>query len=138
MAPIRPIAAFTMLVLPMLMTTTTAAHIERYGELPDVRLFADPPGLGPRYFLDGMPPVPALPAPLDGKRQDQTPGQCGNGNHSCLDLGPAGAALCCRNDQYCFLDAQWAPKCCGLGTTCGSPCPENLLFCNDTVTSTRA
>ncbi|KAI1380756.1 hypothetical protein F4677DRAFT_404516 [Hypoxylon crocopeplum] len=85
--------------------------------------------------MDGMPPIPALP-PDKAKRQDQTAAQCPEGNHSCLELGPDGAEQCCRNDQYCFVDASWTPRCCALGVACGSPCPENNLFCNQTITTT--
>lgn len=90
-------------------------------------------GLGPRLFINGIPPIPAL---LPDKRKRRTTGQCGQDQHSCLEVGPSGAALCCRNNQYCFLNATWEPQCCGLGTTCGSPCEENALYCNSTTVTT--
>ncbi|KAI1764137.1 hypothetical protein GGR53DRAFT_466693 [Hypoxylon sp. FL1150] len=94
-------------------------------------------GLGPRLFANGMPPIPALPpSTTNNKLKRQTADQCGANQHSCLEIGPEGAAVCCRNDQYCFLNATWAPQCCGLGTTCGSPCAEDALFCNSTAVRT--
>ncbi|OTB09002.1 hypothetical protein M426DRAFT_7031 [Hypoxylon sp. CI-4A] len=115
-----------------------AAAYENLAILDAAALFSEPnqafdPGLGPRYFAKGMPPVPAAPA---GKAKRQQPFQCPAGKHSCLEVGPQGADFCCDNDEYCFLNATWNLQCCGIGTTCGSPCPESLLFCNNTVTST--
>ncbi|KAI1081297.1 hypothetical protein F5B20DRAFT_535555 [Whalleya microplaca] len=107
-------------------------------------------GFGPRYFMNGMPPIPPVPlAPayfgldlddnddwLSFQRKRQDVRQCDSGNHSCLEIGPMGAIACCGNDQYCFLDPDWNPKCCALGVTCGSRCDEDQLYCNVTQSTT--
>ncbi|XXH03845.1 hypothetical protein Hte_010251 [Hypoxylon texense] len=129
--------AATILLTSTFVNTALAVGYADFGAFDDAALFpADHmnPGLGPRLFMNGMPPIPA--ARSSSKQKRQTADQCGPNQHGCLELGPAGAAQCCRNDQYCFLDATWQPRCCGLGTTCGSPCAEEGLFCNQTVVST--
>ncbi|KAH9892275.1 hypothetical protein F4778DRAFT_749991 [Xylariomycetidae sp. FL2044] len=96
----------------------------------DALLLLNAGGLGPRFF---QKPVPALPALL-GR---QEPFQCPAGNHSCLELGSVGALACCGDTDYCFLDRSGTPACCALGSTCpnDSPCPEDSLFCNSTLTT---
>ncbi|KAI0108323.1 hypothetical protein F4814DRAFT_427570 [Daldinia grandis] len=131
-------AAAAMLLIAAFITTVGAAAHETLATLGNAGLFPQStvynPGLGPRQFVDGMPATPALPLfPGRAKRQDQVD-QCPVGKHSCLEIGPVGATWCCNNDQYCFLNQSWEPKCCGLGTLCGSPCAEDLLYCNGTVT----
>ncbi|KAI1211691.1 uncharacterized protein F4807DRAFT_398602 [Annulohypoxylon truncatum] len=91
------------------------------------------PGFGPRYFVNGIPPVAALWPPVKAKRQ--TPRPCPSGYHGCLEVGSSGATECCRNDQYCFLDDAWEVKCCAFGSKCNSTCAETLLYCNETLTT---
>ncbi|KAI2779742.1 hypothetical protein F4815DRAFT_169561 [Daldinia loculata] len=137
--PHPTITAAAMLLIAALVTTVGAAAYENLAILNHAALFPQStgvynPGLGPRQFVDGMPAIPALPLfPGKAKRQDQV-AQCSTGNHNCLELGPIGALWCCSNDNYCFLDQNWEPKCCGLGVSCGSPCAEDLLYCNGTAT----
>ncbi|KAI1462553.1 hypothetical protein F4805DRAFT_408406 [Annulohypoxylon moriforme] len=138
MTPQSTVLATAMLLIASL---THAAMANDHGNLSlpdDAALFNQPseaynPGFGPRYFVNGLPPVPALWPPIKAKRQ--TPRQCQSGYHGCLEVGSSGATECCRNDQYCFLDNAWEVKCCGLGTTCNSTCAETLLYCNQTLTS---
>ncbi|KAI0851360.1 hypothetical protein F5Y00DRAFT_20565 [Daldinia vernicosa] len=135
------IAAAAMLFIAATVPLASAAAYENLAILDNAALFPQStgvynPGLGPRQFVDGMPAIPALPPfPGKAKRQDQA-AQCPAGKHSCLDLGPIGATWCCDNDQYCFLNQNWEPKCCGVGAPCGSPCAEDLLYCNGTATVT--
>ncbi|KAI1778202.1 hypothetical protein F4818DRAFT_289346 [Hypoxylon cercidicola] len=130
------VAVAAALFTSMLINTALAVGYGGFGMFDDAALLFPQdhinPGFGPRLFMNGMPPIPTLP----DKQKRQTPDQCGPDQHSCLEIGPAGAAWCCRNDQYCFLNATWQPQCCGQGTTCGSPCAEDALFCNSTVVST--
>ncbi|KAI0164293.1 hypothetical protein GGR52DRAFT_113163 [Hypoxylon sp. FL1284] len=130
------VTATVAVLISTLASTILAIGFGDIGVLDDAALF--PPdhvnaGLGPRLFINGRPPTPALPP---DRRKRQTPGQCGADKHSCVEVGPAGATLCCHNSEYCFLDADWQPKCCAIGVTCGSPCAEDALLCNRTVTST--
>ncbi|KAI0383192.1 hypothetical protein F5Y04DRAFT_250833 [Hypomontagnella monticulosa] len=131
------ITAATLLVASFVNAPIVAGHGE-FAAFPDAALFSPPdftykPGYGPRYYGEGTPPVPALLP--DKARRDQTPNQCAQGFHSCLEVGPVGASLCCSNDKYCFLNSTWQPECCGLGITCTSTCPENDVSCNATITS---
>lgn len=128
-----------MLLIALLVNAPVAAGYEEFAAFSDVAIFSPPdftykPGFEPRYYVNGKPPIPALP-PDKAKRDDPPPAQCAQGEHSCLELGPVGATLCCGNDEYCFLNSTWEPQCCGQGATCGSPCPENNLFCNNTITT---
>ncbi|KAI1476808.1 hypothetical protein F4774DRAFT_227008 [Daldinia eschscholtzii] len=135
-------AAAILLLITALATTVGAAVYDNLAALDNGALFPQStsmynPGFGPRRFIYGTPASPALLFPLGkGKRQDQV-AQCPEGKHSCLDLGPLGAESCCPNDQFCFLDANWQPKCCALGSPCEeSPCGEANRLCNNTLTIT--
>ncbi|KAI1159187.1 hypothetical protein F5B18DRAFT_39001 [Nemania serpens] len=101
-------------------------------------------GLAPRWFMEGTPALPAqlmspnprhLPRGHElGARQEDDDRPCAPGKHSCVEANSPG--FCCPNDRYCYLDAQWVPKCCSLGVTCpGSLCNSNEIFCNRTSTS---
>ncbi|KAL7623266.1 hypothetical protein AAE478_006947 [Parahypoxylon ruwenzoriense] len=139
MAPKRTVVATATVAVLIASLMSFALAIDdgrNFAVLDNVALFpgaahADP-GFGPRQFVNGMPPIPALPA--GAKRQDQ-PIQCGQGSHGCLELGPQGAGFCCRNDQYCFLNETWGVQCCALGLPCGN-CGETELYCNTTITTT--
>ncbi|KAI2469503.1 hypothetical protein F4781DRAFT_394397 [Annulohypoxylon bovei var. microspora] len=139
MAPKSTIFTVVTLLIASIINAVVAAAYGNLTVLDDEALFNQPnevynPGFGPRYFENGMPPLPTLWPPVKAKRQ--TPGQCASGYHGCLEVGPSGSTECCRNDQYCFLDAAWEVKCCGIGTTCNSTCAETQLYCNATITST--
>ncbi|KAI1092584.1 hypothetical protein F5B19DRAFT_196288 [Rostrohypoxylon terebratum] len=132
------IFATAMLLIALLLNGAIATHHGNVSLLEDAALFDQPsevynPGIGPRYFINGMPPIPALWPPAKAKRQ--TPRQCMSGYHGCLEVGSAGATQCCQNDQYCFLDDAWEVKCCAIGSKCNSTCPETQLYCNQTLTS---
>ncbi|KAI2625770.1 hypothetical protein GGR54DRAFT_513497 [Hypoxylon sp. NC1633] len=137
MAPIRAIANWAVLIATFMGAAMAADYDDFAAFNDDAPLLQldhrDPSRLGPRYFMNGKPPVPALLSNNE-KRQNEAI-QCENGKHSCLELGPVGARQCCDNDQYCFLNDHWQPQCCPLGN-CGSPCPSTLLYCNSTATTT--
>lgn len=130
----KPAIAGALLIASLINAAAAPAAFENFTALDDAALFSPNdqvygPGSGPRWYGG------AVPAGL-AKRQDQTPQQCTGDNHVCLEVGPLGADRCCSNNQYCFLDQNWALSCCGLGTTCG-PCPsQGLQYCNSTITST--
>ncbi|KAI1443474.1 hypothetical protein F5Y02DRAFT_202904 [Annulohypoxylon stygium] len=130
--------ATTMLLIALLFNVVIATDHGNVSLLGDAALFDQPnevynPGIGPRYFINGMLPIPALWPPVKAKRQ--TPRQCTVGYHGCLEVGSSGATQCCNNDQYCFLDAAWEVKCCPIGSICNSTCPEAQLYCNSTLTT---
>ncbi|KAI1104739.1 hypothetical protein F4804DRAFT_176387 [Jackrogersella minutella] len=142
MVPKSITLAAAMLLVASLISIAMAAVYENFNVLDDAALFRPSdqvlnPGFGPRYYLGGMPAIPALP-PDKAKRQDQTPQPCAAGQHSCLEVGPEGASFCCGNDRYCFINSTWALQCCSLGFPCADdqPCSESLLYCNKTLTST--
>lgn len=88
-----------------------------------------PVGFSPRWYMD------ALPAHRLPRRQGD--GQsCGEGNHTCLELGEPGVNKCCPLNTYCFLKDNWEVGCCGFGSTCGSACPASYYLFNNTITST--
>lgn len=104
----------------------------------------------PRFYL---PAIPAFPAPGGGnqphlrfqRRQDDDDGDiqainCGDDSHNCLDAGPDGAAVCCPNDRYCFVNSDLEVKCCAIGNVCSdqTPCTEGMNYCvaSQTVTTT--
>ncbi|KAK4121136.1 hypothetical protein N657DRAFT_601967 [Parathielavia appendiculata] len=74
------------------------------------------------------------PAQPLGKRQDG----CNPESHPCNEIGPAGASICCPNNQYCIINPMTTTlgACCHIGATCGAPCPEFQFQCNSTVTLT--
>ncbi|KAK4104303.1 hypothetical protein N658DRAFT_444292 [Parathielavia hyrcaniae] len=76
------------------------------------------------------------PAQPLGKRQDG----CNPGSHPCNEIGPAGASICCPNNQYCIINPRTTTlgACCHLGATCDSPCPEYQFQCATTLTLTAA
>ncbi|KAI8960963.1 hypothetical protein F5Y11DRAFT_245699 [Daldinia sp. FL1419] len=134
-------AAAAILLIAALLTPVDAAAYENLAGVNNQALFPQStivydPGFGPRHFVDGRPASPALP-PLRNraKRQDQI-AQCSEGEHSCLEVGPLGATVCCNNDEYCFINSSWEAKCCSLGITCQSPCPEDYVYTNSTTTTT--
>ncbi|KAI1467971.1 uncharacterized protein F4812DRAFT_384166 [Daldinia caldariorum] len=140
-----PTPAAAMLLIAALATTVSAAVYDNLAALDNAALFPQStsmydPGFGPRRIIYGTPAIPARPLPLSpgkARRQDQA-APCAAGSHGCLDLGPLGAEFCCLNDQYCYLDTSWAPKCCHLGVDCAnSPCGEDVRYCNGTTTVTR-
>ncbi|KAI0885540.1 uncharacterized protein GGS22DRAFT_130353 [Annulohypoxylon maeteangense] len=138
MTPLSTAFAAAMLLLASFTHTVTASAHGNLSLFDDAALHNQPsedynPGIGPRYFVDGLPPVPALWPPTKAKRL--TPQGCNEDFHPCLEVGSSGAGVCCRNDQYCFLDDKWEVKCCGLGVMCNSTCPETLLYCNSTLTT---
>ncbi|KAI1806063.1 hypothetical protein F4811DRAFT_512703 [Daldinia bambusicola] len=137
-----PTSAAAMLLVAALATTISAAVYDNLAALDNAALFPQStsmydPGLGPRRFLYGTPAVPAPPPPPGKARRQEQATPCPAGRHSCLDIGPVGADLCCANDEYCYLNPSWAPRCCHLGLTCDSPCGESLRYCNGTATATR-
>ncbi|KAJ1326702.1 axial budding pattern protein 2 [Microdochium nivale] len=90
-----------------------------------------------RFVQDTSPAWPALGLGSDArhnKRQDQAPVQCGMQKHSCLDVGPLGADLCCANNQYCFVMSNWTLGCCRMGNDCANagPCKEDFFLTNTT------
>ncbi|CAM1500751.1 Fc.00g099130.m01.CDS01 [Cosmosporella sp. VM-42] len=89
----------------------------RYGSYP-----ISPNGLIPRFFIDKSIPI--------AKRADS----CGEGNHSCLDIGVDDQ--CCDNDSYCYISKEGEPKCCPIGSNCSSDseCSSNAYFCTQTKT----
>jgi hypothetical protein len=64
-------------------------------------------------------------------RQDNCPSSV---QHSCRDIGHEGA--CCDNDQYCYVDADFVPRCCPLGSEClgNNPCQSGSFRCAETRT----
>ncbi|KAI1182085.1 hypothetical protein F5B17DRAFT_216249 [Nemania serpens] len=149
-APFLPVVLFSLFITPHIAPVLGA--VPRFGALDNgnadtnaTLLSLDAAGLAPRWFMEGTPALPAQlmsPNPrhlLRGHEfaalQDTGNGLCAAGQHSCAEANSPG--FCCPNDRYCYLDAEWAPKCCSLGVTCpGSVCNANELFCNQTLTST--
>lgn len=48
------------------------------------------------------------------------------------------STLCCLNAEYCIVDTDWEPSCCGLGSVCDNPCDADHYLANDTVTITSS
>ncbi|KAI3333543.1 hypothetical protein F4824DRAFT_235324 [Ustulina deusta] len=102
-------------------------------------------GFAPRWYMEeGTPAVPAQlfsPNPRyvlsgggDGLAARQV-SLCDAGFHSCVEANAPGT--CCPNDRYCYLDENWAAKCCALGVQCeGSLCAADQLYCNATSATT--
>ncbi|KAI1389889.1 uncharacterized protein F4822DRAFT_217523 [Hypoxylon trugodes] len=129
----------TLLIASLVNVSIAAAHAN-LGILDGVALFDQPnhafnPGFGPRFYATASPPIPAIPL---YRRQESEVGHCTVGN-SCLELGPAGADACCSDDRYCYLNTTWGAQCCSIGNDCkdqDSPCDEDHIYCNATITST--
>ncbi|KAI1341368.1 hypothetical protein F5Y15DRAFT_354393 [Xylariaceae sp. FL0016] len=133
MAPARPSTlALPLLIILLLLNLALAARPRLAAQ--DDAVFLPGPGLAPRWYMEvHARALPVLPGIADLKRQDNDDSvyQCPAGQHNCLDIGAASS--CCTNEQYCFRDSSWNPKCCHLGVDCpDSLCPETSLFCNTT------
>lgn len=117
-----------LLFLFMSLVSPMFRHPDRLAALDDAAFVPD---FAPRWYMEAAPPLPAL-----AKRQGESVQACSAGLHSCLELGPVGADVCCQNDQYCVLNTTWQPACCALGSDCSLSCAEDKLYCNATITST--
>ncbi|XDG04282.1 hypothetical protein ABKA04_003897 [Annulohypoxylon sp. FPYF3050] len=78
-----------MLLIALLFNVVIATDHGNVSLLDDAALFDQPnevynPNVGPRYFINGMLPIPALWPPVKAKRQ--TPRQCTAGYHGCLEV----------------------------------------------------
>ncbi|KAG5932112.1 hypothetical protein E4U53_001487 [Claviceps sorghi] len=64
------------------------------------------------------------------------PNDCGEGQHSCLDIQRPDS--CCDNASYCYINAQDEARCCPIGSNCiaDSPCSSQAYYCTVTLTTT--
>ncbi|KAI0015659.1 hypothetical protein F4780DRAFT_63628 [Xylariomycetidae sp. FL0641] len=139
----RIFVAMALLLLFTLALANPVLHhaVDERAALIGTEICPNPLGLAARWYPMSSPAAAVLERRQqqqgDDADDDEVPQQCPSGQHSCVEIGPAGAAACCANDQYCFLDEDWAPACCALGLKCpGSACEADQLFCNTTTTST--
>ncbi|RDA93555.1 hypothetical protein CP533_6125 [Ophiocordyceps camponoti-saundersi (nom. inval.)] len=89
------------------------------------------PGLAPRYSDFTLRPVPVpRHGPVPRAVGD---GFCRQGSHDCLDIGHADQ--CCDNDSYCYVNRNFEPRCCPIGSNCvdDSPCKSDSFFCSKPV-----
>ncbi|KAI2640286.1 hypothetical protein GGS21DRAFT_410290 [Xylaria nigripes] len=137
----------------VLLTLSLSLHLTpilgawpRLGALDDAAIPSDTAGFAPRFHMDSMDSIPAVPAEpfspnpafiLNGRELDQRAGDnCQPGYHGCAEIN---ITDCCPNERYCFLDENWAPKCCRLGYKCpDAVCEPDQLYCNVTLTNALA
>ncbi|GAW12938.1 hypothetical protein ANO14919_023110 [Xylariales sp. No.14919] len=140
-----------LLLLPVALHIITPAlgAVPRFGALDhaaflplDADAAAAVAGFAPRWYMDGVPALPAQPLspnPRYGLRGGELGARdvnvCPAGQHSCVEAGAPG--MCCYNDRYCYRNSTWQTNCCALGVKClDSLCKADSLYCNVSSSTT--
>lgn len=102
---------FLLVILSLALDVSASAKPYIYGAI-DV-----PEGFSPRYYLGSSP---------DQALERRQSGDCGNNQHSCLDVG---GSVCCTNSQYCIVGSDFVASCCAIGSNCGNLCNSAQYQC---------